>query len=399
VSKTSILSALSEPATSAYSTADGESDVKAYGATQACSEVAQEILRSARPQDIELLLFHTTTSFDLEDVTREILHWFPNVNIVGCTSAGEFNKNGYGTNKLLAVAFLKSEFSIATALVPNLGEVNFDEAHEIASSLRRTLQSREKRYETEQHFVISMLDGLSRHEEHFLETFATAFGNIPHLGGSAGDDLKLEATYVFYNGKFYSDAAVLLLVGTQKPFTVFSIDHINSPVSKLVVTNADPETRTVYEINGEPAAQYYASLLGMKAQDLTPDVFSMFPLAVLVGGKYFIRSIQKVDLTTNAITFYCAIDLGIILTFVQLGDCIDALESKLDALREQFGEPEFIYACDCFLRRLEIQQGNKDDEIKRLQQKYNVAGFNAYGEHIHSVHLNQTFTGVYFAAE
>ena len=236
-------------------------------------------------------------------------------------------------------------------------------------------------------------------QESLEETFATAFGNIAHLGGSAGDDLKLEATYVFYNGEFHRDAAVLLLVGTGKPFTVFSIDHINSPVSKLVVTHADPESRTVYEINGEPAAQYYASLLGMKAEDLTPDVFSMFPLAVMVGGKYFIRSIQKVDLATNAITFYCAVDIGIILTFVQLGDCIEALESKLDKLRAQLGEPEFVYACDCFLRRLEIQQGENDHEIRRLQQRYNVAGFNAYGEHIHSVHLNQTFTGVYFAAQ
>ena len=137
----------------------------------------------------------------------------------------------------------------------------------------------------------------------------------------------------------------------------------------------------------------------MKAEDLTPDVFSMFPLAVMVGGKYFIRSIQKVDLATNAITFYCAVDIGIILTFVQLGDCIEALESKLDKLRAQLGEPEFVYACDCFLRRLEIQQGKNDHEIRRLQQMYNVAGFNAYGEHIHSVHLNQTFTGVYFAAQ
>jgi len=396
VSKTSILSALSQPANSKVND-DNHSSL--YGAKEACRDVANEILANIKCDEIELLLFHTSTLFDLDTVAKEISARFPHVNIVGCTSAGEFNKNGYGTEKLLAVAFLKNEFSIATALVPNLGEVNFDEAHDIASGLRRALQGRERRYDTEQHFVISVLDGLTRHEEHFLETFATAFGNIPHLGGSAGDDLKLEATYVFYNGEFHRDAAVLLLVGTGKPFTVFSIDHINSPVSKLVVTHADPESRTVYEINGEPAAQYYASLLGMKAEDLTPDVFSMFPLAVMVGGKYFIRSIQKVDLATNAITFYCAVDIGIILTFVQLGDCIEALESKLDKLRAQLGEPEFVYACDCFLRRLEIQQGKKDHEIRRLQQRYNVAGFNAYGEHIHSVHLNQTFTGVYFAAQ
>tara|TARA_B100000519_G_scaffold146813_1_gene127523 strand:+ start:686 stop:1876 length:1191 start_codon:yes stop_codon:yes gene_type:complete len=396
VSKTSILSALSQPANSKVND-DNHSSL--YGAKEACRDVANEILANVKCDEIELLLFHTSTLFDLDTVAKEISARFPHVNIVGCTSAGEFNKNGYGTEKLLAVAFLKNEFSIATALVPNLGEVNFDEAHDIASGLRRALQGRERRYDTEQHFVISVLDGLTRHEEHFLETFATAFGNIPHLGGSAGDDLKLEATYVFYNGEFHRDAAVLLLVGTGKPFTVFSIDHINSPVSKLVVTHADPESRTVYEINGEPAAQYYASLLGMKAEDLTPDVFSMFPLAVMVGGKYFIRSIQKVDLATNAITFYCAVDIGIILTFVQLGDCIEALESKLDKLRAQLGEPEFVYACDCFLRRLEIQQGKNDLEIRRLQQRYNVAGFNAYGEHIHSVHLNQTFTGVYFAAQ
>ncbi|WDT85390.1 nitric oxide-sensing protein NosP [Alteromonas sp. 009811495] len=396
MSKISILSALSQPANSKVND-DNHSSL--YGAKEACRDVANEILANVKCDEIELLLFHTSTLFDLDTVAKEISARFPHVNIVGCTSAGEFNKNGYGTEKLLAVAFLKNEFSIATALVPNLGEVNFDEAHDIASGLRRALQGRERRYDTEQHFVISVLDGLTRHEEHFLETFATAFGNIPHLGGSAGDDLKLEATYVFYNGEFHRDAAVLLLVGTGKPFTVFSIDHINSPVSKLVVTHADPESRTVYEINGEPAAQYYASLLGMKAEDLTPDVFSLFPLAVLVGGKYFIRSIQKVDLATNAITFYCAVDIGIILTFVQLGDCIEALESKLDKLRAQLGEPEFVYACDCFLRRLEIQQGKNDHEIRRLQQRYNVAGFNAYGEHIHSVHLNQTFTGVYFAAQ
>ena len=396
MSKTSILSALSQPANSKVND-DNHSSL--YGAKEACRDVANEILANVKCDEIELLLFHTSTLFDLDTVAKEISARFPHVNIVGCTSAGEFNKNGYGTEKLLAVAFLKNEFSIATALVPNLGEVNFDEAHDIASGLRRALQGRERRYDTEQHFVISVLDGLTRHEEHFLETFATAFGNIPHLGGSAGDDLKLEATYVFYNGEFHRDAAVLLLVGTGKPFTVFSIDHINSPVSKLVVTHADPESRTVYEINGEPAAQYYASLLGMKAEDLTPDVFSMFPLAVMVGGKYFIRSIQKVDLATNAITFYCAVDIGIILTFVQMGDCIEALESKLDKLRAQLGEPEFVYACDCFLRRLEIQQGKNDLEIRRLQQRYNVAGFNAYGEHIHSVHLNQTFTGVYFAAQ
>ena len=391
MSKPSILSALSESASS-----DAE---KPYSAAQACRDIAQQILTQASLDEIELVLFHTSTSFDLDQIASGIESLFANVPTVGCTSAGEFNQNGYATDRLLAVAFLKSDFAIATAMITNLDEVSFDQAHAVAGDLRRKLQRSDKGFGADDFFVMSFLDGLTRHEENFLETFASAFGNIPHLGGSAGDDLKLEATYVFHNGKFCQNAAALMLVGTKKRFSVFSLDHINNPVSKLVVTDADPQTRTVYEINGEPAAKYYAGLLGLDVAELTPDIFSLFPLAVMVGGKYFIRSIQKVDKQTNGITFYCAVDIGIILTFVQLGDCIEAIDAKLNALQTKMGGADFVYACDCFLRRLEIQQNQSDYDIQQLHQKYRIAGFNAYGEHIHSVHLNQTFTGVYFAAD
>ena len=213
MSKISILSALSKSAS--------QSGPMTYLAEDACHDVVSEILSQTTLEEIELVLFHTSTSFNLDDVALNMNALFANVPTVGCTSAGEFNQNGYCTERLIAVAFLKRDFSIATALVSNLDEINFNEAHDIASGLRNTLQSREKRYDTNQHFVISVLDGLTRHEEHFLETFATAFGNIPHLGGSAGDDLKLEATYVFYDGAFHQNAAVLMLVGTSKPFSVF----------------------------------------------------------------------------------------------------------------------------------------------------------------------------------
>jgi len=97
VSKTSILSALSQPANSRVND-DNHSSL--YGAKEACRDVANEILANVKCDEIELLLFHTSTLFDLDTVAKEISARFPHVNIVGCTSAGEFNKNGYGTEKL-----------------------------------------------------------------------------------------------------------------------------------------------------------------------------------------------------------------------------------------------------------------------------------------------------------
>ena len=44
--------------------------------------------------------------------------------------------------------------------------------------------------------------------------------NILFVGGSAGDDLKFEATYVFANGTVYTDAAVLALLKPRVGFEV-----------------------------------------------------------------------------------------------------------------------------------------------------------------------------------
>lgn len=389
MSKPSILSAISKPFSN--------NESAPYDGDQACCDIANQILSEVEHCEIELVLFHTSTSFNLDLIAQGMAKYFTDIPTVGCTSAGEFNQEGYSTNSMLVVVFLKSGFTIATALINELHEVSFDEAHKVASTLRREVRLRDSGFDPNQCFVMSFLDGLTRHEENFLETFTPVFGAIPHLGGSAGDDLKLDSTHVYYNGEFFQNAAVTMLVSSRRKFSTFSVDHINLPVSKLVVTNADPQTRTVYEINGEPAAQYYAKLLGLDVDELTDAVFATSPLAVMVGEKYFVRSIQKVDPRTNSITFYCAIDIGIILTFVTLGDCIEAVNSKLSSLCEKLGEPEFVYACDCFMRRIEIQHNQREDEIQALQNRYRISGFNAYGEHIHSIHLNQTFTGVYFA--
>ena len=71
---------------------------------------------------------------------------------------------------------------------------------------------------------------------------------------SAGDDLKFEQTWVLHDGRFHTDAAVLVLVDTVRRFTVFRTEHFVSSDRKMVVTEADPARRIVTEINAEPAA-------------------------------------------------------------------------------------------------------------------------------------------------
>lgn len=358
-------------------------------------ELISSLSDQVNGNDVDLIIVHYSIAFNTDILFNYLTKSFPKAKIIGCSSAGEFNKNGYQTQSAVLIAMLKSDFVSSVRLINDLDTLDFDKAYNITADLRQELITNAP-FDIKQQMAISFLDGLTMNEEQFLYTFSPVFGNTPHFGGSAGDDLQLENTFVVYNGKVFSNAAVIALIATKRSFTVFSDDHIQVPVSRLVVTEADPTTRTVYELNGEPAAQYYAKLFSKKLHELTPEVFSKFPLAVLMGDKYYIRSIQKVDIESNSITFYCAVDLGMILTAVQLGDCAQSLNSTLNELRDTYGEPELVYGCDCFLRRLDIIQNQREEEIRATQQEFNIVGFNAYGEHINSIHMNQTFTGVYF---
>ena len=63
---------------------------------------------------------------------------------------------------------------------------------------------------------------------------------------SAGDDQMLNNTYVLYDGKFH-DSAVVINIHSKLKFNVFTVNHICESLGKLVVTDADPDTRQVFE--------------------------------------------------------------------------------------------------------------------------------------------------------
>ena len=92
------------------------------------------------------------------------------------------------------------------------------------------------------------------------------------------------------------------------------------------MTGANPAERVVTEFNAEPAAFEYARMIGLDGDSLTPMIFAAHPLMVRVGGQYHVRAIQKVN-ADNSLTFFCAIDEGLVLTVARSVDVVQDLES------------------------------------------------------------------------
>ncbi|RJX75622.1 GfdT protein [Vibrio sinensis] len=344
------------------------------------------------------VLFYCSAAYPLEQLAGAMSNQFGDVELAGCTTAGEITNDGYEQGSIIAMWFSPEYFAISTELIESIDCFDLITAQTKINQLTEKCNAKDLTSIENNTFILTLIDGLSTKEEQLLSILNSAANGIPHFGGSAGDDINLANTHVYHQGQFIQQAAVVVMVNTTCQFEVFNCDHIQSSKEKLVVTAVDAQSRTVFELNSEPAALEYARILGMDLSDLNPDVFSLHPLAVKVGGKYYIRAIQKVNTTDYSLTFYCAVDTGIVLSSVTMGNIIDSLSTKLASLEEKLQQPELVLTCDCFLRRLEIEQKNLISGIEPLQKQYRIFGFNTYGEHINGMHLNQTFTGVYLSA-
>ena len=365
---------------------------QATDAGQATEELARQLLHPY----LGFVLFFCSASYDLQALGQALQQCFGSVRVVGCTSAGEITAHGYGRNCITAVGFNHAHFSIATELIDQVEHFSLINAQEMVERLVGGCRSNTLAPIKGNTFALTLLDGLSSREEMVLAALSAALGDIPHFGGSAGDDNFLTHTHVYFNGDFHSGAAVVVLVNTWLDFEVFTTHHILPRTEKLVVTGADSPSRRVFELNAEPAAEEYARHIGVAVADLDHRVFAAHPLAVRIHDQYYVRSIQQVHADLS-LSFYCAVENGIVLTVMQPCPILPNLKGLFDGLQARLGDLLLTIGCDCFLRRLELEDTGQLEPIGAYFRDQRVMGFNTYGEQFNGMHINQTFTGVAIA--
>nr|WP_298168863.1 nitric oxide-sensing protein NosP [uncultured Pseudomonas sp.] len=355
--------------------------------------VAQELARQLIHPHLGFVLFFCSAAYDLQRLGEALESHFGGINLIGCTTAGEITPHGYGRGCVSAVGFDHRSFSIASGLIDEMERFSLIDAQQLVERLVKDCRANELASIKGHSFALTLLDGLSSREEVVLGALSAALGSIPHFGGSAGDDNHLTHTHVYYGGEFHTGAAVVVLFNTWLDFEVFSTHHIQPCADKLVVTRADSAGRRVYELNAAPAAQEYAELIGVPLEALDHRVFAAHPLAVRISEQYYVRSIQRVN-EDLSLTFYCAVENGIVLTAMRPGPLLPNLEQVFTGLRERLGPLLLTIGCDCFLRRLEIEDQGGVEPVSAFLRNQPVIGFNTYGEQFNGMHINQTFTGV-----
>ncbi|AAY91476.1 GfdT protein [Pseudomonas protegens] len=376
--------------------AQSEGVVSAMSQAVDPQQVAQDLASQLLHPHLGFVLFFCSAEYPLQTLGPALQQSFGGIPLVGCTSAGEITPLGYGRNCVTAIGFDHRHFSIAAELIDQMEHFSLIDAQQMVERLVGRCRSNTLAPIKGNSFALTLLDGLSSREEMVLAALSAALGDIPHFGGSAGDDNYLTHTHVYYGGEFHSGAAVVVLVNTWLDFEVFTTHHIQPREEKLVVTGADSTLRRVYELNAEPAAEEYARLIGVPLAQLDHRVFAAHPLAVRINQHYYVRAVQQVH-PDLSLSFYCAVENGIVLTAMTPGPLLPNLQQLFDGLQQRLGGLLLTIGCDCFLRRLELEGQGSLEQIGAFLREQRVMGFNTYGEQFNGMHINQTFTGVAIA--
>jgi len=348
-------------------------------------DAIKQIAEQIGTADLDAMVFFCSPDYDLDALALEIARVFT-CPVTGCTSAGHIGRDGYRSDGINALGFAGGQLEFRTYLIQPLAEC-------AAQSILIAASEQEQCGTSCTRLGLLLLDGLSNAEERVASALYQALDNIPFIGASAGDNLKFERTHVYHQGRFLHDAAVFSVIQTQVPFALFKLQDFVPGPERLVITDSDPDRRIIREINGLPAAEAYAEIVGVAVADLDARVFARYPLALSIGDDVFLRAIQRV-LPDHSFSCSCAIDTGLVVSVARSVDPIDAINRAFAEVRRKIGAPEIVIGSDCVHRRLDFENAGRLDEVGALLAQHRVFGFSTYGEQFNALHINHTFTGI-----
>lgn len=371
-----------------------QSDIRiAHSLKEDPAAAVREFYAGVSLPEMAFVIFFCANTYDRTVLATEMAAAFAGSPVIGCTTAGEIGPTGYCAQSLVGASFSTADSRAVMAHIGDLKHFDAKTGHALIQHLLLRLEEQTNEIDSANCFAFLLIDGLSIREEFVSRVLQSELGNIPLLGGSAADGLNFNQTFVYSEGRFHENSAVLLLCHTRLPFKVLRTQHFVPTEHRMVVTEADDARRIVYEINGLPAALEYARLVGVDAGSLDPLRFAAFPVVVVIDNAYFVRSIQQAN-PDNSLTFFCAIEEGMVLRLAKGVDLLENLRLALGDVQKQIGKPQLLLACDCILRKLEIFQSGIVESMNQLLKQYHVVGFNTYGEEYCGIHVNQTFVAI-----
>jgi hypothetical protein len=359
-------------------------------------EAAAELLQRLDGAAPKVVVFFAGVAHDGAVLGRALEQRFPDAAVIGCSTNGEFATNHFGKKGAVALAIGAGRIGAVASVMADVSgdiEASFRQA---ASSLSSKLGRSIRELEPNRYAAIALLEGARGREERINAALGDVAPFLPFIGGSAGDEITFTGTWVWANGRLERDGTALLIAEMKTPFHVLKACHFTSTDRSVTVTRSDETKRLILELDGQPAATFYAKAIGVEPEKLEFAHFLAHPLGLMVDGEPWLRS--GVRREGEALFFACAVAEGSKLHFMRGENLVDDTRTRLAAVRAALAAPlAGGLFFNCAYRMLEAQiSGTEAAYHSTLSESVVHAGMHSNGE-TYLGHINQTLTGLVFA--
>jgi signal transduction histidine kinase/ActR/RegA family two-component response regulator/HPt (histidine-containing phosphotransfer) domain-containing protein len=231
---------------------------------------ASQALSMIRRCPVVALMVFVSVHYDLKEVLRGIRNIIPDATLFGCTAAGEICNEPLHESvvvTVLASPYMKVYCGLGRD-VSRDWQISLDEAVNapgIYPYFNDINYWQELILKGKSAFAVLFSPGNTRHSTSLsfdiLESIKLkSLGRLPVFGGSAADDWHMETNFVLLGDEAFPDSMILSVFETQLQYGIAMGHGFIPTIHQTTITSA--EGHEVLELDGSPAADVYARLVG-----------------------------------------------------------------------------------------------------------------------------------------
>jgi hypothetical protein len=324
-------------------------------------------------------ILYCCVDFDHTAVISEIRSAFPGIELIGCTTDGEFSSaQSFTEDSIVLMVFASDKIEIRAGAGKDLSKSGLDAGRDAAAAVLSGLQQNKN----ESKFAVILSDPLNAGVSEVSKGIGELLGEtFPLIGAASSAHSKQRTTYQFCNDEILTDSVVLLLFSGPVCFS-FGIQGGHSAIGgKEKITSS--KKNILYTIEDKPALDYFRRYAGGNN-----DLFMNYCLAIFEDGAetFYVRSAPFCDPEAGTITLNGVVSEG---AYIQIGTadknvCASSCQKSIDVAADSYPgiKPAAVLHFSCAGRKRMLGT-QTEQECRIAKEKWGdipFSGFYAYGE-------------------
>jgi len=349
------------------------------------SKALQEIKAQLGDEEFNLILFFASPTYPPGKISKEFQQTFPNVQTIGCTTAGEIFGGELLQDSIVAMAFNKNIIkNFHIELINNINELM--QVNKAFQVFAKDLGVKTYEMDSEKYVGIILADGLKGEPENLISRI-NEITEIPFIGGTAGDNWELKHSYIYINGKYYENAALIILLEPTNGFKILKTQSFEPLGAIFIATAVDEKKRCLKTVDNKPAALFYAQQIGVPIEELK-EQFPNYSIGQIIYDEAYLHDSVTFDDKYN-LYLHSSIPKGAEIQILKISNIIEDMERIIEQEIKPLENISAIVNFNCGSRFLKLKKENQETEFQQLFKDLPAIGFATYGEFFISF-INQT---------